>query len=123
MVKPSKTSLTRDESLAARPRKMPVIRRQDLDEGRTRITVQLRRPRWQRALGGSEIFERTYGLDPLGCEVYDACDGRSSVRTIMKRVADRHHISVGEAELSVTTFLKTLTAKGLIGMELDTEGP
>ncbi len=86
-----------------------------------RVTVRIRRAGWTRWLGGDEQIERTFALDPLGREVYDACDGRTAVRQIVRRFAAAHKVSVAEAEASVTVFLKTLMSKGLIAVEVDQE--
>jgi len=115
--KPKK--LARSVALAGRPRRLPFLRRQETDDGRTRVTVRLRRAGWTRWLGGSEQIERIFVLDALGREVYDACDGKSSVKRIVRAFAERHDISIAEAEISVTTFLRTMMNKGLVAIVID----
>lgn len=105
--------------MKARPRQLPFLHREVTEAGKLRITVRLRRARWVKWLGGSGEFERTYSLDKFGQEVYEACDGKTTVLKIVKRFANRHRISMPEAEASVTEFLKTMLSKGLIGMEVD----
>jgi len=61
-------------------------------------------------------------LDALGREVYDTADGSRTVKTIARDFAASHKISVAEAELAVTTFLRTLMRKGLIAMLVEPEG-
>jgi hypothetical protein len=63
--------------------------------------------------------ERSFGLDVLGREVYEACDGRTKVKEIIHGFAKTHRVSLSEAEVSVTTFLKTLMTKGLVYMAVD----
>jgi hypothetical protein len=111
-------SIDRDSAMAARPRRLPAVRTQPRDGGGLVVTVELRRPRWQRWLSGSETFEHSFGLDEMGREVYDLCDGKTTVRRMVRRFAGRHRLSEAEAEMAVTAFLKTLTAKGLVGMEI-----
>lgn len=108
--------IDRRTALSFRPVKLPVLGREDLPGGRARVKVSLVTPRWVRLLGGRAEMERTFGLDALGREVYDMCDGRTEVSGMVRRFARSHKISVPEAELSVTTFLKTLMSKGLVGM-------
>jgi hypothetical protein len=115
----SKPLLARGAAMKARPAKAPVVRRKDLQGGRVEVTVRLRRPTWLRMLGSSDEFDRTYGLDELGLEVYDTCDGRTTVQQMVQRFASAHRVSVPEAELSVTTFLKTLLVKGLVVIQID----
>ena len=111
-----KPRLERSEALSSRPVKLPVLTREDLPGGRAQVKVTLAAPRWVRLLGGKEETERTFGLDVLGREVYDMCDGRTNVSGIVRRFGAAHKISQPEAELSVTTFLKTLMSKGLVAM-------
>ena len=63
-------------------------------------------------------MQRSYGLDRFGMQVYEACDGKTSVRRIVKRFAADNGLGPAEAELAVSRFLKTLMAKGLIAMEV-----
>ena len=116
--RPSKT-LPRAASLAARPKQQPLAARAELPDGGVSLTIQFPRPSWQKRLGGSEQLERAFQLDYLGREVYEACDGASDVQTIISRFAAAHKISQAEAEISVTTFLRTLISRGLIVMVVD----
>lgn len=112
--------LDRTQALRARPVRVPVVRREEQPDGRLCLTVRTRAPRWFRWLGAREgELERTYRLDGLGREVYEACDGMLEVEAIIGRFAAAHRISRAEAEISVTCFLRTLTAKGLIVMQVE----
>jgi hypothetical protein len=108
--------IDRDEAMRARPARRPAMQTQPRDDGGLLVTVALRRPRWQRWLGGSDAFEKTYGLDAVGRWVYEHCDGRRTVRGIARGFARDHQVTLAEAEIAVTTFLKTLTAKGVVEM-------
>ena len=88
------------------------------DNGGALVTVMLDSPRWVRFIGGKSTIERSYGLDRFGMQVYEACDGKSTVRRIVKRFAADNGVGPAEAELAVSRFLKTLMAKGLIVMEV-----
>ncbi len=59
---------------------------------------------------------RAIGLDSLGAEVWDACDGRASTERIVENFARRHALSFHEARMSVVTFLQHLTARRLVVM-------
>jgi len=86
-------------------------------EGGLRLGVSWSRPRWQCWLGGGRRrVEKQYELDACGREVYEACDGVRSLRTIVHEFAERRQVSLAEAELSVTAFLRLLMQRGLIGM-------
>ena len=112
-----KTKISRDAALKARPVKVPP-RRTEIKDGKLYVTVAYQRPRWQRWLGADERCERSYGLDAYGRDVYEACDGRTPVKQVIKRFGKRHKVSPVEAEKAVTMFLKTLMSRGLIGMEM-----
>ena len=110
--------IDRDSAMTARPARLKAISVAERDNGGLLVTVRQARPTWQRWLGGSEEFERSYGLDLLGREVYDACDGRTTVRAMVGRFARTHGLGRAEAEMAVTTFLKTMVARGLVAMEV-----
>lgn len=110
--------LGREQSMNAKPVAFPPLHTEENGE-KLYVTVQLTRPRWQRILGGDPAAERTFGLDAFGREVYTACDGNTSVNEIVRQFSKNHHINQAEAELNVTTFLKTLISKGLIGIPLE----
>jgi len=117
-----KASLGRPAALSAKPRQAPIVSIKDRPDGGLMVTVELDRPRWQRWLGAPGRTERQFGLDPYGREVFEACDGKCSVTGIIRRFAKSHQIALAEAEKAVTAFLKTLVAKGLVAMEIPTDG-
>ncbi len=119
--KPNQKRLPKNLSLACRPRRLPIVRQQETDDGNLRVTVHIKPYRWVQFFTGRPEAERTFALDSLGQEVYQACDGKTSVRKIIEAFARTHQISLAEAEMSVTTFLKTLVTKGLVAMTLDEE--
>jgi hypothetical protein len=61
-------------------------------------------------------MKKTFELDELGKFVWDACDGKTAVRQIIRRLAERYNLNQREAEVATVAFLQTLTRKGLIGM-------
>jgi len=109
----------RSAAMSARPRAAAVIGIQPRDGGGAHVKVLLPRPRWQAWLGGGGDLEKTFALDAYGREVFEACDGKRSVRAIVRRFAANHRLNRAEAEMSVTAFLRTLMRKGLIVMEMD----
>ena len=115
-----KPQMTRHASMAAIPVQIPPRRVKDKNKKRY-ITVTFERRGWQRALGSARTCERTFGIDAYGQVVYDACDGKACVESIIRRFANSHHLSIPEAETAVTTFMKVLTSKGLLAMTLEEE--
>ena len=111
--------LDRDSALAARPRQAPIAATKERPDGGLVVTLRVRRPRWQQLLGAASGGERSFGLDAYGRDVFEACNGKRSVKAIVRRFAKAHHVSMAEAEMSVTAFLKTLLSRGMIGMEVE----
>jgi hypothetical protein len=111
------SAIRRDDALLARPVQVPPVSTEEKN-ARLYVTVQYKRPGWQRFLGADTYCQRTYGLDAYGREVYSACNGKSSVKEIIRRFAKAHRLSRPEAEKAVTTFMRTLMSRGLIGMAM-----
>lgn len=111
--------MPRKTALAGLPVRVPPARVEELRDGRTGVTVLVPTPGWVRWIGGPKQVERTFRLDSLGKEVYDACDGETAVRAMIRNFARTHRVSQAEAEMAVTTFLKTLIVKGLVAVAVD----
>jgi hypothetical protein len=111
-------TLDRRQALEACPQRLPVLRAAEAAPGELQLTLQFRRPQWQVLLGAKPICDRTFVLDALGREVYDACDGAAPVSEIVRGFAARHRVSLAEAELSVTQYLRMLIARGVVAMRI-----
>ncbi|MFP4380095.1 MAG: PqqD family protein [Candidatus Sumerlaeia bacterium] len=111
--------LSREAAISARPEQLSYVRRKERDDGGMEVTVNMPRTGFLRVVGGKGTVERTFGLDPLGREVYEACDGKKTVRNIAKKFAKKHHVSQSEGEIAVTTYLKTLMTKNLVAVAVD----
>ena len=55
-------------------------------------------------------------LDAMGTSVWDLVDGKRSVRMIIQIFANTHRLENREAEVSVTSFLRQLGQRGLLGL-------
>jgi len=110
--------LAREDALGGRPVKLELMAKQELPKDGLRLTVTLPRPGWHRWLGGKGNIGRSFELDALGCEVYEACDGKRDVKTMIADFAQTHNLSIAEAEMSVSKFLNMLMNRGLIGMDV-----
>ncbi len=56
-------------------------------------------------------------LDAMGSIVWKMIDGEKNTKTIIKDFAKQYNITLQEAELSVTTFIRELGKRGLIGID------
>ena len=62
------------------------------------------------------VYTKKVQLDAMGTAVWDLVDGNRSVRRIVRIFAETHRLENREAELSVTSFLKQLGQRGLLGL-------
>ena len=73
----------------------------------------------------SKIFwipeSRTMMLDQIGAQVWDMCDGKTTVDTMIRKLSEEHKLNLKEAEVSLLTYLKSLGKKHLIGFLVDKE--
>ena len=112
------------QQLAAKPVRLVAAKVVAAADGGGRLTVPLPPRRgWAAWLlrvpaGATKTFE----LDVLGRLVWDACDGRTTVRQIARRLAERTHVSDREATVAVEAFLATLARRGLVGGAVGREG-
>jgi hypothetical protein len=104
-------------TLAAKPLRLFDAEPAETSAGHWRLTVPLKPGGWAaRFLRVPKTITKTFELDELGKLVWDACDGRTSVRDVIRTLANRYDLNEREAEVATLTFLRTLMRKGLIGI-------
>ena len=109
--------LTREQSLDARVLPNSILRTRENEGGTITLVIPFHAPDWIRRLAGrvgSGEGERTVELDEIGSFVWGMCDGKTAVREMIQRLADRYKLNRKEAEAAVTAFLRTLATKGLV---------
>jgi hypothetical protein len=110
--------LSRNDALAARPIRAEATVARD-DAGGAKVTVALQGGRWTGWLFKTPVgAKKTYELDELGLFVWDACDGKTSVQQVIRKLAKRYNLNLREAEVATVKFLQMLTKRGLIGISL-----
>jgi hypothetical protein len=111
---------TKSDMLAATPVRSDGATEKPAGPGKWNLTIPVRPTRWASVLlripGG---MKKTFELDELGKFVWDACDGRTSVRQVIRKLAKRYNLNEREAEVATVAFLQTLTRKGLIAMAVE----
>ncbi len=117
--RPRQPRLTRQQQLSAKPVRLAAGDLVEGADGGGRLTVPLRQARWAGWLlrvpaGATKTFE----FDALGRAVWDACDGRTTVHQIARRLAKRYRVSDREAQVSTEKFLATLARRGLVGASI-----
>lgn len=107
--------------MQARPRRLPVCARSTDDAGDLHLTVEFERRGWQCWLGAPAQATREFVLDRVGRQVYELCDGKRTVEDVVRRIGGDLHLSPGEAEQAVTTYLKTLMSRCLVAVTVPAE--
>ena len=114
--------LSRTEALKYTPVKSHQIKETRLESGGLIIEYPLAVRPWiaavARRLGGNQDRKLTkkLQLDALGTSVWDLVDGRRSVGSIIRIFAKTHRLENKEAEVSVTSFIRQLGQRGLLGL-------
>jgi hypothetical protein len=114
-----KPQLTRAQQLTSKLRRMvePEIVR--LENGGAKLKVTVRPSRVHRLLlRFPESTVKSFELDSVGLFVWELCDGRTSVQTLISKVSRHLGITTREAEVCTLAFARTLVKKGLLGIEV-----
>ena len=117
------THLSRMQALEYTPVKSCQISELRLESGEVVIEYPLGVRPWIAAvakrLGGPQNRKQTkkLQLDALGTSVWDLVDGKRSVRMIIQIFAKSHRLENREAEVSVTSFIRQLGQRGLLGLD------
>ena len=114
--------LTRTEALASIPQRSPSATWEILENGDILIEYPLGiKPfflqlanRFHR--GQEQTPTKKLQLDSMGSRVWQMFDGVKEVKTIIREVSTESGLTLQEAEISVTTFLRQLGRRGLILM-------
>ena len=118
--------LGRQESLAARPVLSRLVRVERGEDDRIILQVPRRDSALVRSV--SRWFRlppyRPLALDELGTFVIELCDGRHTVRDLVDKFAKRFKLNHREAEVGITTFLRTLARRSIIALVIEeADGP
>ncbi len=118
---PAPSGLSRQEALQCTPVVNSSVAVQELDSGE--IVVEYPLPMkpfflslFRRFQQSQEFPTKKLQLDAMGSNVWREIDGNRNVSRIINRFADHYHITIQEAEKSVTTFLFELGRRGIIAM-------
>jgi len=112
--------ISREQALSARPLTGRIISRKELGNGQVRIEVPFEPRgvhRWLLRLPKESI--RDFELDAFGVRLLDMCDGKTSVKRIIKVFVDEYKLDPHEAEHAVVTFLRTLMKGNIVSMVVD----
>src|SRR5262245_59946137 len=106
--------------LAAKPARVGGAEEKPVSPGKWQLTIPVQPTRWASViLRVPKGMSKTFELDELGKFVWDTCDGKTSVRQVIRRLAQRYNLNQREAEDATVAFMKTLTSKGLLAMAVE----
>jgi len=113
-------TLSREQAFDAKPVALPIDKRQPLANGSLRLIVSFQPRGYQRwLLRVPENATRQIELDAAGVQVFDMCDGRTSVRQMARQFAKAHKVDRQEAEVAVTAFIRSMMQRGLVSVVVD----
>ena len=107
--------------MSARPVRNPSIETTRDAQDEVSLNIPRRKTWWVNLLarfGGVPEF-RVVTLDRIGTRVWDLCDGGSTVRDLVARVADENKLSRKEAEVSLVSYLRQLARRGLVALVVE----
>ena len=123
-----KSAPSRTAVLGARPTHHPAVEwaREDRDGQKPLVIVRV--PRRADRLGNAlaKIFRlpdhRKVELDEIGSDVWEWCDGETSVVQLSVKIGEKYRLNKRQSEASVTAYLKMLAERRLIGLRAGAAG-
>lgn len=116
--------LSRAEALACRPVRNREVREEKLESGDVLLTFPLLVRPWltglARALGfqDRQVLTRKLQLDEMGSLTWALVDGERSLADLVEIVSRQYRLQRRETEVAITSFLRELGRRGLIGFRL-----
>ncbi len=114
--------LSREQALACRPVKCPIVEEEELSDDLVRLCYPLNYRPWfgrlaeRLGLWDGSPRRKKLELDAMGTTAWRLMDGRRSVAQIVDAFAAHYELQPREAELSVAAFIKTLGSRGLVAL-------
>ena len=107
--------------LKSRPARNAALDWEKTDDDEVSITLT-RGTDWKARIL-SKIFwipeRRTLLLDQIGTQVWEMCDGKTSVDAMIRKLSEEHQLNLKEAEVSLLNYLQNLGKKRLVGFLVD----
>ena len=89
------------------------------EDGGLVLLIAIPNARWHVKFSGRRETIKRFVLDRYGRDVYQRCDGKTPLLTIVERFAKANRLGIPEAEVAVITFLKTLVGKRLVRLQAE----
>lgn len=111
---------TRQEALSTKPIRNPVVEWDKNELGEVNIYIPRRKDLVARflcwVLRAPE--KKTITVEEVGGFVWELCDGKHTVDSIVSQICSKYKMSRREAEVLVSVYLKTLADRRLIGFKI-----
>lgn len=109
----------RKDALSARPVRNTLVRWEKTEDDEVRLFIPMRKDRMARFM--SRIMkipdsDKQIILDEIGGDIWEMCDGKKDLNTIINSVVRGHKLTRREAEISVTAFFRMLAQRNLIAL-------
>jgi hypothetical protein len=115
-----KPQLSRDQALRARPVRNPLLKWEKREDGEICLLIPRRQDLVGRAL--CKAFRapqyKEIMLDEVGSDIWELCDGKRTVDGIVSVTCGKYKITRRECETSVSTYLKMLGERNLLGFQV-----
>lgn len=109
--------ISREAMLASRPLRNDAITWERDENGEVCITL-MRVQTWKVTLLSKLFYipdRKRLVLDEVGSGVWEMCDGKTSVETMIRRLSAQYKLNTKESEISLLHYLKQLGQKRLVG--------
>lgn len=121
----ARRKIPRAQVIAARPIRNPSVTWDRAVRGEDGPSLALlriprRRDRWGDVV--ARLFKlpdhRKVELDEIGSDVWEMCDGVSSVEAITKAISTKYQLNRRQSETSVTAYLRQLAERRLVALRV-----
>jgi hypothetical protein len=110
--------LSREQTLAIAPIRNPYVTWDNVEGGEIVLKIPRRADRLGKLV--SRFFRvpdyKEVVLDEVGASVWELCDGKRDMGSVIAETSRRYKLNRREAEVSVTAYIKTLAERKLIGL-------
>lgn len=115
--KGGRPTLTREQSMAARPVRNPSLEWSLNDDDEATINIPRRKDTQGRFLAWMFFIpeSRPLSLDAVGTFVWENCNGENSVSDLIDLMAKEYNVARKEVEVSLIEYLKRLGQRGMVG--------
>lgn len=110
--------LTKEQTLAVTPIRNPHVSWESVEGGEILLKIPRRADKLGKLIG--KVFRvpdyKEVVLDEVGSSVWELCDGKRDMGSVISETSKKYKLNRREAEVSVTTYIRTLAERKLVGL-------